>query len=266
MNIDELVYSPLRQLSFRGKYRLSNIIVPKVGARTTRIFGSSMELDLSDYIQRSMYAGLYEVEDVAWFRTVLRPGMVFVDVGANVGFYTALGASIVGKGGRVLAFEPDPYAFGKLDRFVRCNDLSQVECKALALSDQAHSLTLFVPPKSYGNHNPSTAQYCNDMIAQKIPATTLDRCFENLGLNSIDLLKIDVEGHELRVLLGGQRCIGEGRVKRILCEFNEKMLSLNDTSSHELYEWLSTAGYRDLCRASGFGVTAGNRRFVFNAF
>jgi len=223
-----------------------------------------MELDLSDFIQRSVYAGLYEVDDVSWFRTVLQPGMTFVDVGANIGYYTALGASVVGNRGRVFAFEPDPFAFARLDRFVKLNRLSQVECKPIALSDREQQLTLFVPPKSYGNHNPSTSRYCDEMTAREVPAGTLDRFFETSDLGCIDLLKIDVEGHELRVLQGGQCSIREGRVKRILCEFNERMLALAGSSARQLYEWLSGEGYQDLDCAPEFG-TCRNRRLVFKA-
>jgi len=262
MNLDQVVYTPLRQLSFRGKYRLSRLIIPTTGNRKARIFGSLMELDLSDYIQRSMYAGLYEVEDVAWFRSVLRPGMVFVDVGANVGYYTALAAYLVGARGKVIACEPDPHAFGKLQRFVHSNGLSQVHCHNVALSDQPHKLSLFVPPKSYGNHNPSTARYCDGMTEQMVSATTLDQCFSDLGLTSVELLKIDVEGHELKVLQGAQQSIRERRIKRILCEFNEKMLAHNGVSSHELRECLLRLGYRDLSGSFKISPFAENRRFV----
>jgi FkbM family methyltransferase len=263
MNLDEIFYAPLRALPFRGKYRLSNLIVPRSGLRSARIFGYSMELDLSDYMQRSVYAGLYEVDDASWLRTVLKEGMTFVDVGANIGYYTALGASVVGKRGRVFAFEPDPFAFARLERFVKLNGLSQVECRPMALSNQEQKLTLFVPPKSYRNHNPSTSRYCNDMTAQEVSAGTLDRFAETSNVGCIDLLKIDVEGHELRVLQGGQRSIREGRIKRILCEFNEKMLALAGSSACQLYEWLSREGYHDVDSAPKFGTAAENRRLVF---
>jgi FkbM family methyltransferase len=163
----------------------------------------------------------------------------------------------------VVAFEPEEFAFMKLERFVLANRLSQVTCKRVALSDGPPMLRIFVPPKSYGNHNPSTSAYCDDMTAQEIPATTLDRCFAMLGVNSVDLLKIDVEGHEFEVLRGGLRSIRAGCIKTILCELNNKMLGIKGSSARALYEWLLGVGFRDLDGIPDFRITSQNRRFVF---
>jgi hypothetical protein len=107
----------LRAINFRGKGRLLNLLCPKSGVKRAQIFGNSMELDLADLIQRQIYQGTFEPRETASVKRYLRPGMTFVDVGANVGYYTALAANLVaGRGGRVVAFEPSPYAFARLKK------------------------------------------------------------------------------------------------------------------------------------------------------
>src|ERR1039458_5553381 len=65
-------------------------------------------------------------KDMNVFRSLLAPGQTAVDVGANMGFVTTMLASIVGRSGRVLAFEPSPTVFAKLKKTISANALSQV--------------------------------------------------------------------------------------------------------------------------------------------
>jgi hypothetical protein len=93
----DTVVSQLRPFQFRGKGRLAELVIPRTGKRNALIFGSRFSLDLSDYLQRHIYAGSFERVESAVVRKKLRPGMTFVDVGANVGYYTALAARLVGQ-------------------------------------------------------------------------------------------------------------------------------------------------------------------------
>jgi predicted methyltransferase len=88
------------------------------------------ELDLKDLIQRDIYWGTFEPNETRLVQEYLRPSMTFLDVGANLGYYTALAASLVGRRGRVIAFEPSPYAFEKLHAMVVNNKLEQSDGSA----------------------------------------------------------------------------------------------------------------------------------------
>ena len=79
--------------------------------RSARVFGLQFELDLADWIQRSIYFGTYEPLETRLVAAFLKPGMTVVDIGANIGYYTALAASKVGPEGRIYAIEPDARAF-----------------------------------------------------------------------------------------------------------------------------------------------------------
>jgi hypothetical protein len=80
----------LRPVYFRGKGRLLNLVVGDPGERVAHVAGNCMRLDLSEYIQRSIYFGCFEPRETRLVRRWLKPGMTCVDVGANVGYYTLL--------------------------------------------------------------------------------------------------------------------------------------------------------------------------------
>jgi FkbM family methyltransferase len=137
-------------------------------------------------------------------RSVLGPGDVFVDVGANIGYYTLLAAGLVGREGRVLAFEPEPVAFESLRRSVAANDLEQVDCLEMALADHEGRDELFLARDTA--HSLVEATSRDSAFAGTVPVsvTTLDRCWAARGLDArrLRLVKVDVEGDEPRALRG----------------------------------------------------------------
>jgi hypothetical protein len=113
----------IRPFRFRGKYRLLNLVTPNEGIRNARVFGLQFELDLGDWIQRSIYLGTFEPLETRLVAGFLAPGMTVIDVGANVGYYTALAASRVGSKGRIFAIEPGARAFARLEKLIAKNHL-----------------------------------------------------------------------------------------------------------------------------------------------
>jgi len=231
-----------RPLHFRGKARLLNIVGPNSGIRRARIFDSVFDLDLEDFIQRQMYFGAFEPDETRLVKKHLQPGMTFVDVGANVGYYTALAASkVVGRGGRVIAFEPSPYAFEKLHSMVLGNKLKQVTAIQAGLSETGGNGKLYLGI-GFHNHSPTMVAHENT-IATEVTVVSLDDEAARLGIKRIDLIKIDVEGHELKVLAGAKRLLSEGRIRAILCEFNEGWLCKAGSSPRHLENIIREAGF-----------------------
>src|SRR5260221_1686639 len=166
--------------------------------------------------------------------------MTFVDVGAIVGYYTALASSLVGKPGSVIAFEPSPYAFGRLRSMVQANKLEHVRPVHSGLSDVAGQLNLYLGNGSH-NHTPTMVPHENATVTL-VSVQTLDSAAEQMGIERIDLMKIDVEGYETRVLAGATRLLKEGRVRAILCEFNDHWLRQAGSSPEKLTSIISSAG------------------------
>lgn len=241
--IRDALIGTLRPIHFRGKLRMLGGIAPKQGERTARVFGYDMRLDLGEAIQRWIYLGAFEPQETAAVQRWLGPGMTFLDVGANVGYYTLLAASRVGGSGRVFAVEPSPYAYQRLTDTVRSNDLTQVWTLQMGLSSAAGELPLYVPPVSDGFHSPTMSAGWETTV--KVPVRRLDDCLDDWGVETVDLVKLDVEGHESHILEGASGALSSGRIRAILCEFNDHWLRQQGSSPEALYDTLSRAGFVD---------------------
>lgn len=241
MNRAKLLSDATRPYNFRGKARLLHSLCSREGERNTEVFGYQMKLELGDYIQRSIYLGTFEPSESAQVRKYLKPGMTFVDVGANVGYYTLLAASLVGPRGRVLAFEPSPYAFDRLVETITRNNLSQVCAVQSGLSDGLGEGRLFLPD-ALGNHSPSMVPNGGGRPIN-VRVRRLDDWLAEHEVDRVDLMKIDVEGFEPNVIKGAAKYIQRGRVRAILCEFNKYWLELNGSSPSQLYDLLTSSGF-----------------------
>jgi FkbM family methyltransferase len=248
---------------FRGKARLQQWLVRRSGVERVTVFGYKMSLDLADVIQRDVYSGLYEPFESRWLKQFLRPGMTFVDVGANIGYYTWLASRRVGPTGRVVAIEPGPYAFELLQRVIRENRVRNVEGYQFALSDREGHGTLYVPAVEEGNYNPSLSPYLPGMSAVEIRIDRLDDVLDRLQVGRVDLIKIDVEGHELGVLQGAARAIEEHRIAAVLCEFNVGYQACAGSSCEDLERCLTDRGFVLSRRfPSKWGSRVHNRLYV----
>ena len=237
-----LVASLLQPFHFRGKARLLHSLCPQTGTQEARIFGYRMSLDLENYIERSIYLHVFEPQESALVRAYLRPAMTVVDVGANVGYYSLMASSLIGKAGHVYAFEPSPYAVNKLRQTIQQNRITNIKVVESALGDEEGMAGIYLS-ESRENHTPSMVER-EGATATPISITTLDAFLERHGIQSVDLLKIDIEGFEPNALRGAQASLAAGRIAAILCEFNEHWLTLNHSSSTELFSTLLSFGFR----------------------
>lgn len=228
----------VRPLNFRGKLRLVNLLLPDEGERETELFGNRVRLDLAEPIQRRIYAGAYERSETAVVQALLKPGMVVVDAGANIGYYTALAASKVGSSGKIFAFEPNAAARQRLEWMVELNALSQVRVQPFGLSDSDEERKLFSIFSA--TNNPTMIEH--GQIIGTARVQTLDRFVAEMEIERIDFLKIDVEGWEPNILKGAEATLRQGRIKAILCEFNDYWLRENGSSNAELWKMICDAG------------------------
>ncbi|MCS7311828.1 MAG: FkbM family methyltransferase [Acidobacteria bacterium] len=132
----------------------------------------------------------------------LQAGMTFIDVGANLGFYTLLASSLVGPKGKIVAFEPVPSVKKRLTLHVILNRCSNVSVEGTALGDIAGERDFFVVTDhtDISSLQPPDSRYNCKKI--KVVTTTLDRYIKNNDIQAIGLIKVDVEGAELQVLRG----------------------------------------------------------------
>lgn len=166
----------------------------------------------------NMLLGRYERTIQGVIRHHVAPGQCAYDIGANVGFFTLLLASLVGNGGTVHAFEPSTPEADSLDSLVRCNDIGGfVYVHRTAVSNATGASTLLSSgltgilidaPRSNGKYAGSSAY--------SVQTTTLDDFVFGKGNAPPDFIKLDVESAEAMVLAGAQRVLMEARPRMLI--------------------------------------------------
>jgi FkbM family methyltransferase len=178
----------------------------------------------------------------------LQPGMTFVDVGANVGFYSILAARRVGAAGRVVAFEPNADNLKPLLLNRLTNACTQIDVRPFAVSDQTGFLSLMkiVSIASTKELDPAELEYLND--AQVVYAVTLDDVLA--GERRVDLVKCDVDGHDFCVMKGARGVLERFR-PHVVAEFNPGTLRACSR--------IDPAEYLHLFSALGYAATVLSR-------
>ena len=201
------------------------------------------------YVSPAMATGDYEPIETAFVRRHVREGMAVVDIGANLGWFTAHLALLVGAEGRVDAFEPRSDLMDLLNKTIAENRLTNVATHNFALASQsAHGQVIWsvhdVNPG--GTHLVSSDFTTSDIIAQPVAVKTLDACIAHC----VDFIKIDVEGSELLVFQGAERILAKDR-PLILVEINPS--NLMRTSGVSATEFGRFVERLDYCL---YGITA----------
>ena len=166
---------------------------------------------------------LTERHEVATLRALIAPGMVIADVGANVGFYTIEMAERVGRSGRILAFEPDPFNFRQLEGRARKARLGNVDAYQLALGDRRKRATLYCSAYNRADNRLSRSHEEQHVEACDVQVERLDDFLAAIPRPTIDALKVDVQGSEAEVLRGAERTL-KGGLRWIWIEFSPEHL------------------------------------------
>ncbi|HEY0231709.1 MAG TPA: FkbM family methyltransferase, partial [Dokdonella sp.] len=162
----------------------------------------------------------YEPHVTAVLRERLRPGDVMLDVGANVGLLTLLGASLVGAQGRVIAVEPVARTRALLARSAQANRFEQIRIIAAAASDRVGAIELRTHPATSNSARPAAAgERLRDAQGSgvRVPTIVLDDALASL--ERLDLVKLDIEGMEPLAVRGLQRTLARWR-PLLLSEFH----------------------------------------------
>ncbi|MGH2845282.1 MAG: FkbM family methyltransferase, partial [Thermoleophilaceae bacterium] len=172
-------------------------------------------------------------------RGLLAPGDVFVDGGANVGLFTLTAAAAVGPRGRVLAFEPAEQTMALLRANVELNRFGWVELHQLGLAERSGSETLYTfgPGAGLSSFAPAAAGR-----AEEIPTATLDE-MAHRHADRVRLVKLDVEGAELRALEGSRRLLESARPAFML-EVEPEHLARQGASVAAIQELFAGFDYR----------------------
>jgi FkbM family methyltransferase len=159
---------------------------PGFGGRGAFIFGEALEPEL---------------EALHFF---LKPGFVFIDIGANTGIYTLKAAKEVGQEGIVIAIEPFAEMASFLVKSVSMNGFNNVRVRAICANDTTENTTLWL---NYGKPTQFSLNREHEDVGISVLGVAIDDLFQWEKLTRVDYIKIDVQGAESKVLSGAKKCI-----------------------------------------------------------
>ena len=211
-------------------------------ART--VSGPTLAGNTGDMIQQYIYFfGIWEPELTAWIESRLCPGDTFIDVGANIGYYSLLASRRVGSTGRVIAIEASPAIFGQLQENVSRNRLDNVRAVNVAVSDRKGVIQLFHGP----SHNVGeTSIFPGEGFkpGESVASAPLQEIASREELAGARLIKIDIEGAERFVVPALAPILRSGRDDlELIVEFHPQYLTEPGQRADDLIGIINAAGF-----------------------
>jgi FkbM family methyltransferase len=194
--------------------------VPVAGGLGHLLCVSTADLPLDHAHAGLIVRGTLEPPVQEALRRLLAPGAVFYDVGANIGFFTILGARLVGPGGRVIAFEPVPACARAVARNIALNGFAHAEIREEAVGAASGSARLLVVGEASWSHLASTGRHADVREEIDVAVVSIDELVAAGAIPPPNVLKIDTEGAELQAIEGMRATIARDR-PAIVCELHD---------------------------------------------
>ncbi len=189
------------------KYMVNRYILRKPFLECNSDLGIRLLFKTEDCLGRHVYKyGIYEREITRLVLSIpFEDGDIFIDIGANIGWYSLIVDKLVDKEVKVFSFEPEPFNYELLLKNMDLNQARNIKPVRKAIGDREGEVNLYIyPDKNRGRHS-ALPIYNYGFI--KVPLTTLDSFVRSEGINRVKLIKIDVEGFEYMVLKGAIRTL-----------------------------------------------------------
>jgi FkbM family methyltransferase len=213
------------------------------------VFGCTLEVDASDIVGKHIYYfGIWEPNLTRWIQHRLRPGDLFVDVGANIGYYSLLASKLVGEAGRVVSIEALPQTFGRLERNLRRNGARNVRTVNLAAWDKPEKLRIFTRREGPSGSTTVMPEWADQWHLQQqveIEARPLAAILTPEEIRTARLIKIDVEGAEWHVISEMASWLAEtGPTLEIVVEVSRSMMQAQGKSLEDILRLFADHGFR----------------------
>jgi FkbM family methyltransferase len=245
-----------RVFSLGGKVRIPGKLLRRLFSRSSQLvfiddFDGDFKITLAfnEHMQSLIFwLGYYNLDIVSLLDRLLRPGMVILDVGANVGELSLVAARRVQPGGQVLAFEPIDRIADELERNCRTNKLDCVQVIRLALAEESGELKIYRPMARFSDgteHDGLATLYPTverSLDAGTVSVSTVDEQVRQFGLGRVDLIKIDIEGAEMACLRGAIQTL-RSFAPYLLIELQESTATAAGYSAADIVDFLGTLGY-----------------------
>jgi len=232
---------------------LTNAILLRIIPESIQIGPAIMYLDPADpVVSGALTLRVYELSEQALFAKYLHGDMTLVDIGANMGLYTAVSMHHLDAGGRIVAFEPFPQTYEILQKNVAANQNSGRACPRvdtfnLAATPEPSRMDLRLNPENradnrlyHGTYHGKVEQW--DTLP--VEGRPVDDVLDELGIEEVNFVKIDIQGYEQKAISGFQKTLARSQNVILLSEFWPKGLQESGGSPHEYLQMLGNLGFK----------------------
>ncbi len=204
-----------------------------------------MKLYCDSMLSRQILLHDFEGDERDFMMRFLRPGDLFVDIGANAGLFTLIAARMVGPKGRVIAFEPVSKTNKRLVENIVLNGFKNVQVEQRGVSDSSGEFKIMAAEDEMDGFNSFARPYMGEHYVQEMVSTTSwDEYSAQHSLEGrVTFMKIDVEGWETKVLEGGRRQFSREDAPVLQVEFTDDAAKAAGSSCRENYRLLESLGY-----------------------
>lgn len=223
------------------------LVRPK-GTVLTNVQGNRMYVNTQEWdtVLPLLIHGLLDKYETELFKKMITEGMVVVDIGANIGYYTLIAAKLVGESGIVYAFEPEPNNYELLCKNIEVNGYTNVVPVRKAVSNKQGKAKLWV--RKSGSSDPSDPSLSKDNLLEgasfvEVETISLDEFFANTKNSKVDVMQIDAQGAEGLIVNGTEKILQSNSLK-ILMEFMPKGLRNLGTDPLEMLSKLQEYGFK----------------------
>ncbi len=223
-----------------AEWQLSHFLLHRAPWTRNRFNQRYQALCFGDY--KHLRHGNPEVAESLWMEHNLHPGATVVDVGANHGIISLECSLFVGHAGKIHAFEPSPAVRDRLRSHLDINHIQNVSLFGAAVGEYCGRARLHIYDRATGWSALSNSGRPADRVIE-VDTVSLDQHCCTHAIASLDLLKLDIEGHELFALRGARQLLAEKRIAAVLFEVGERTCRNAGVEPQELLDELQSAGY-----------------------
>jgi FkbM family methyltransferase len=210
--------------------------------RLVRSKHATLFIDPVSNFGAAILKGEYEPKMREVLRRYLSPGGVFIDLGANEGYFSVLASDMVGSTGTVVAIEPQSRLQHVIYTNLQVNDCFNVRVIRCAVSNKTGKVRLSLAPKvNTGSSIFRPTKY--SLPTEEVRSFCLSDLIYRLGLTRCDLMKVDIEGAEYDVFLSAAEILRKGVFQNIALEIHRSILEHRGLSADDLHKHMVECGY-----------------------
>lgn len=236
--------------------------------------GIKIQLPSSDALTLGIgHLGVVNRNETDMCKKILKKGDIVIDVGAYIdGWYSLLAAKLVGEEGRVYAFEPHPFYYKLFKNNIKLNNITNIMSIKCGVSDRVGTFNFYeggIGSSIIKGHVEDVTKKIggkNYGRAIKIKTTTLNKFVKEKQIKHIALMKIDVEGAEMKVLKGATNILKEADGPDFIVEVVDEYLKRGGSSKQELLSYMNVFGYKPYCFAQSGLEPYAEEKIAINLF